>query len=430
MTHIEQLGRFIKGMALGALVAGAISTQARDAVEITGTYVPAGGGAPVTLSPRGGDSIPDLVENLVNADEEFADLETARAVNASLRYLDVADAIAMSINETAPGSGLYTATLRVAGGDTRMFGGAGVPRQQLEDEIEDYLEDNGSDDLTRLMKFISKNSALAVMSGTPHSSAAMIAQSAFDQYGFQHVRTNAEREGDMGRYELGLLAEAGFFESRGLRGQTYSLTLPFSIFERERWAVRLQIPLNYTTVEDADVFRFGPSIGVPIHIIGGSTSTEPGWRWQVTPSGGAHATASADLVAGGLLGHASLSSALGYDLGPDCHNLLISMGNQLTLVESIELNISDFTLDPDLSEQILKNGIKASLPFGQSWFADVYFVDTRFLSGDGYMDGYETVGGAIGFRRARGGIVRLGLYGNFGKNYSSANVQVGATWRF
>ena len=39
------------------------------------------------------------------------------------------------------------------------------------------------------------------------------------------------------------------------------------------------------------------------------------------------------------------------------------MGNQFTMIESMELTVADYSFDPGLSSQIMKNGLKVSVPF-------------------------------------------------------------------
>jgi hypothetical protein len=188
--------------------------------------------------------------------------------------------------------------------------------------------------------------------------------------------------------------------------------------------------LNYTKIEGAEIYRVGMTLAVPIVIIG-TLDQETPWHWQVTPSGGSQATASFDLVAGGVLNNGGLTSSLEYDLRPKFYDITLAMGNQFTAIESMEVGIGNYSFDPDVSTQIIKNGLKVSVPLGQHWAVDVYGIDTQLLGSNNFNSHYETVGGSLGWRSSSGkGYYKVGIYSNIAHEFSSQNFQLGAGWNF
>jgi hypothetical protein len=290
------------------------------------------------------------------------------------------------------------------------------------------------------LKALDARSKLSVNNGNPNSTTALLAQDTFQDYGFGESKTSAEIASGEARSGFGasLMGDVGFIEAQGLKARSYSLPIGFAWAPKhaERWALTFKIPLNWTEIEGADIFRAGLQLGVPILVIGPTRSnpapkTDPFWRWQITPSGGVQASGSADLVTGGLISNGGLSSSLEYNFGEALHHFSLTLGNQVTVFESIPLSVGDYHFDPDISAQIVKNGLRASLPLGEYWVTDLYFIDTRFFGNQTAIDGYETVGGAIGFRRSpKSPFMKVGAYANFAGGYSSANFQLGAGWNY
>lgn len=409
-----------------ALACCAAPVAAKDIIELDSQGYAAPTGPVVQSVHSGGSSIPNLVENFVQAKDQFASLSSLPFYDAQIKALGVADAIHINVDQSTT---IVTARLRTIAGLDRTFTGAS--RDDVEAQVKDFLKKEGSAELAKLLNYLNATSPLAVNTGNPNSSAALTAQGTFDDYGFTEGHTNAElEEGVEPTYEIAMRGDVGLIEAKGFKAQSYSVPISFSIYEAERWAIRAQIPLNYTKVEGAEIFRAGMNLALPIMVVGSTKEHKTPWYWQVTPSGGTQATASMDLIAGGMLNNVSLTSALEYNLGPRWHNISISMGNQITAIESMKLTISDYSFDPDVSTRILKNGLKVSMPFARRWLVDVYFIDTRFFGDPTYSDGYETVGAALGYRRAKGAFFKVGTYANIAKDYTSANVHFGTGWQF
>lgn len=417
-----------------ALALSVASLSAKDLIELQATSR----AGPAFTSPTtrnlsvGGDSIPDLVDNVISKEGEFEAFENDRFIVANLDVLGVHNVLVFDIIDNTSSGGGYSATLRSDLTDlNQSFSGSS--RDDVQDQIEDYLKENGSDEVAKILKALNRRSPLGVNAGNPNSTSSLIAQDIFQEYGFPDSQSNAQKEagGHDGGFGIGIIGDAGLIEANGYEARSYTLPLAFRIFSSKRWAVDFKIPLNYTQIEGADIYRIGTALAVPIVIIRGTPEKPSPWFWQVTPSAGSMATVSIDLVNGGILNNASLSSALGYDLGERFKNITIAMGNQITFIESMEVGAQGYSFDPDVSAQILKNGLRVSVPFGQSWVWDIYGIDTRFLGDSSYADGYETVGTALGFKpNVNGGYFKVGTYANFAEDYSSVNFQLGAGWNF
>lgn len=405
-------GRFI---ALAALLAALFSAtgavRAGDLFTLTAT-----GGPTVTVSAN---NVVDLIERAVNRSDAFAAL--GGAVTASLNYAGVANAITY----TSPVAGQTTISIPSTG-FSRTFNSTAA--------LTDFLKTDGSAEVAKFLKAMTAQSLVTITDGNPNATTARSASDAYQNYGMTFAETKKEKDANKPNTDsvgFGIIADVGTFDANGIKGTVYSLPL-FARFKlTDRVGLNLDIPINYTKIEGANAFGIGLGVGVPVKVI--PRAKDNPWYWQLTPFGGANATGSKDLAAGGLLANGGLNSLLAYDFG----RLTVSMGNHFSLHEGVPITVSGYKFDPGVSQQVIKNGIKLDVPVGKRWIFDVYGVHTKFLTAAA-VDQYITVGGEIGYRllgkndapSKKGGYLKFGLYADVGDNYTSAHAQFGSGWKF
>jgi hypothetical protein len=420
MTNINKVTRCI----LKSLLAGAVLTgvqqeaQARDLFTVTAT-----GGAPTVTV--GGNEVLGLIYDAINAQNQFSAFN-GNNLNGSLNYAGVPNAISFNVNAAGTSAFLNIPSI----GFSQSFTGAN--RSDTESQVENFLKTDGSGVLSRFLKAMSTASLVSVTDGNPNSTTAFAAYQAYNNYAMSTAETNEERESpksDSGHIALGIVADVGTFDANGFKGQAYSLPLYAHFKLTERVGLNVDIPLSYVQVESADIFGFGVGIGVPIKTI--LRTKENPWSWQLSPYGGANASASKDFLAGGLIANGGINSLLAYDFG----KVTLSMGNHFSAHESVPMTIDGYTFDPGVSQYIIKNGLKLDIPFKRRWVVDFYAVHTKFLE-DAALDQYYTVGGELGYRRLpkpgkkKSGYIKFGVYADFGKDYTSAHAQFGTGWKF
>lgn len=397
--------------------------RATDLFDVSAQSATVNGGTPTVI---GDNNLPDLIEKVIKAQDEFAPYQSAN-FRASLRYASVYNAMTFIV-----GSGGTTASLNIPiTGFSKTFNGA--TRDDVEAQIKSFLKKDGATELAKFLKAIDGKSAVAVSDGNPGSSTANSAAQSFNSYGMEMGETREEKENPRkaGGSGLGFSADVGRFEADGFKGTTYSLPLYARFKLSDRVGLNFDLPINYTKLEGAQIFGAGIGLGLPIKVI--PHAKDSPWFWQVTPSGGAIASGSQDMLAGGLLAQGGFTSLLNYDF----KNFSLSMGNQISFFQGIPLEYSDYKFDPNISQQIMKNGLKASIPFGRRWIFEVYGIHTEFLQ-SAAVDQYFTVGGDLGYRflgkadsaKKKTGYVKIGLYSQLSDRYKATNAQFGTGWKF
>ena len=377
-------------------------------------------GGPALNQTVGSSSVLDLIKNAVDAQNNFAPF-AGRGYSASLQYAGVANAMSFNINSAGT-----SATLQIPStGFSKTF--TGTSRDDVNSQITDFLKKDGESEYQKFLKAMDEQSTVAVSDGNPNSSTAMMASEAFSDYAFGEGETRAEKaagSADALRASFGVVADIGSFTSQGISGTSYSLPISMSYKFSDLVGLGVAMPLNYTEIEGAKVFSAGLTLALPIKIV--LPGDNQPWAWQLTPSGGAIASASEDMLAGGAIGQAGLSSMLTYDFG----KFSLTMGNYFGWYQGIPVTLGGYTFNPDISQQIIKNGLKVSVPIKQHWVFEAYGIHTKFLQAAA-VDQYFTVGAEIGWRSASTrSYWSIGVYSDIADNYTSTRAKIGTSWKF
>jgi len=414
--------RLCGGLVLAALAVSCGALLAADPIEITGT-------SPMGQFQASAKSLPSLVGDLIKGSGRFGNLQNEPFM-ADLRYYNQQQALHFDVTQAQPNEWRAVLTTPFkAGLINRTF--VAASREELNTQIEDYLKKEGTTDLATWLKTLSQGTPFGVGAGNPNSTTALQASSLYNEYGFSPVQTGAEREDpedQAGMMGFSIMGDVGFIRAQGYTAKTYSVCpfVPFRLSSRVRLDVG--VPLNYTEVEGAQIFRAGLQLGMPILLKKRNIREGERLRWQVAPSGSISAAGTADMLDGGLIAGAGLTSQLAYDFG----GIEVSMGNQFNVFQSLPVTVANYTFDPRLSSQIIKNGLKIGVPIASHWYVEAYAIDTELLGDARYLSRYTTLGGGVGYRAntKKRGYLMVGGYTHLGEGWSQTSFQFGTGWKF
>jgi hypothetical protein len=257
--------------------------------------------------------------------------------------------------------------------------------------------------------------------GMPMSATALLADSSFYGFGTPVDRAFAGGSNSM----IGVSFDAAEFDSKGHKGETYTfpITGAFRISDRAR--LEYATPLQYVKLSEVELFQGGLTITVPINVIGPENG-QP-WTWDVTPALVLAEAGNKEWIGGG-----ALTNLLGYRF----KNVGLAYGNYLSFFEGHRWTSADANFEKRVSQQIMKNGLKIAVQFG-NWVIDAYGIYTDYFQ-SAAIGSYFTVGGEIGRHYIwsyKGvpvdlGILSLGIYTEQGDRFSSCHVQFASAWRF
>lgn len=413
----------IRFLALG--LAGAVTLPAKLPFEAVATTALPANNIHVSAS---GSSFEDFISSLITASGQFSLLRN-QPFDARATFLGVPDAMSFSTN--ASGTRVAMALNPIA--FSRVF--TGPTSDDVDRQIREFFQKHGLEIVSDFLAAIAKQSALAVTDGNPNSATAVAANSTFLAQGFTPIDEivgglGSESSSNEGSARprfggLGIGFNAGRFEAAGFEGETLDLSLTaLSIRLGER--VRLIAPMhfNYLKIEGAQVAGLGSTIALPIRYK--LMSKENPWNWRLTPMAGVSARASVDLAGGALLWQAGLLNSVDYRVSP---KLVVCFVNQFTTHKSIKLEYGDYSFDPQIDQQILKNGIRLVAPLRRRVVADLFAVDTRFLK-DAAIEQFWTFGGSIGFRMSPRFNLTLGANYDTGDEFKSYAAGLTSAWKW
>ncbi len=385
-------------------------------------------GSPINLAV-GDSNFSNLLQNTIEANGQFAVLDDRGSISI-LNYGGVSDAMRFDINTAGTQATLNIPILSF----NKTFIGAN--RDDLYNQIKDFLRNEGADVYRRFLEAMNRKSLVAVIDGNPNSITAITARSIFEDAGFGGDEAMAKAVG-LENLNFSLMVSIGQFNTNNLQGQSYTLPLGFSYKFTDQVSTKISMPLTYWTVNGAHIYDGGFIVNVPVKILlpaenedtgGAASSWVSKLGWTLTPSLGMAAGGSQDYSAGSVMYVGGLTSMLSYDFG----RFSLTMGNSLSAMEG--LNVGNFNVGSNVNQQILKNGLKLTVPFNGKWVGETYGIYTAFLQ-EAAVSNFFTVGAQVGMRlygdgSGASGLFMLGVVGDIASNYTSFSVRFGSGFRF
>ena len=394
--------------------------QAADPFVIVATTT-SGPALTVTAS---GSSLIDFTNNLINSKGQFQGLNNT-AYTATSTFLGVPNAITYVSN--AGGTNVTLGLTPI--GFSKTFTGA--TSTDVNNQIKTFYESDGSTIYANFLKAIAKESAAAVTDGNPNAVTAQSANGAFTSQGFtstdELISSTDETAGSakprLGGFGLGF--NSGQFKAAGMKGSNTDISftgLNIGLGDK----VRLLTPVNvdYISIEGAKVYGAGVNLALPIRVQ--VMDKENPWNWRLTPLAGLNVRASEDLASGGLLWDAGLVSSVDYRVNP---TLVVCLIDQVTEHKSMTVSYGSYHFNPDIDQQILKNGVRVVVPLARRVIGDCFVIETNFLK-DAAVKQFTTFGGSLSLRTTRSYNLSLGANYDTGSDFKAWSVGLSSAWHW
>lgn len=412
--------------SVALLAMSVTAVRAHQPFEATAVTTDTGPAVTVTA---GGPNLFDFLDSLVNAQGDFQAIHN-RPFSANMTFLGVGNAITFATNNTGTAATLTLAPI----GFTRTFTGANS--QAVNDQIEDFFKKDGATTIAAFLKAIAKTSPIAVTDGNPNASTAVAANAVFASQGFTSAdefggefspddaaATGADAKPRFGGIALGM--NAGKFSAGGFDGTMYDFSVTPLNFGNDTVRLLMPVDFNYLKLDaGSEVAGAGINFALPIRV-SQMSKTNP-WNWRITPLAGINVRGSLDLASLSPLWQAGIISTVDYKAAP---KLVVSMVNQFTMHKSFSVKYDDLDFDPEIDQQILKNGFRFVTPLTRRVIADAFIVNTRFLK-DAAVKDFMSYGASLAFRVTRSWNFVLGGNYDNGKNFKAYSVGLSSAWKW
>lgn len=364
-----------------------------------------------------GHDVEQLVDDLLTQEGAFSGLAVQPAYTATLDYLGVHHAMVVS----ASAFGASVVLSIPSTGFSRTF--TGTSPNDVENQVEDFLEDDGARELAKFYEETNARTALALLDGNPRSTTALFARGAFDRFGFGARRARAGYDeahvADWGHVGLGLSVGGGAvdvddFDSLYVADAALTLGGDFG----PRAGVYLTLLGQYRDYDGASIYDAGLELGIPMMLVRPGAGGALGWT--VTPFVQTGGGGSRNLLSGGFLIGGGGVSSLSYHFD----YLDLTMGNELAYYGGVPLGeIGGIRIETELDRWITRNGMKAVLyPTGVPGVSlEAGLALTHFLAGDAAVDSYASPFAGVAVELLEFLRLRVGWESDFGENDYAAH---------
>jgi hypothetical protein len=303
----------------------------------------------------------------------------------------------------------------------------GVSSSDVNTQVDNFFEKNGAGIWAQFLKAIARTSAIAVTDGNPTSATAIDAQGLFFGTAMTPSDTLVD-QAEGGKPEFGGLAigfDTGFFTAGDFKGDTFDLSLT-ALNLGLGSSVRLEMPLafNYLTVDGARVGGAGINLVLPIQF--STMGADTPFNWRVTPVAGVSARASEDLASGVALWDFGVISTVDYKVNS---RLVLCLMDQISAYKSFTVSYGSYSFDPDVNQQILKNGVRLVTPITERVIFDFFLIETNFLQAAVTKE-FTTFGTSFSLRASRHYNLSLAANYDTGPSFSSWGIGLNSAWRW
>lgn len=279
----------------------------------------------------------------------------------------------------------------------------GGSRRASADLFYDWFKNNPQGDVNRIMERLAAVSEVDVLAGNPASLMAQMIDDGADASLFIDNRLSDEHAEQAKENQIGVGVEYSQLQTD--RGAVTKIKMPLSYTVRfdhkPGMQLDLRLPVSYQEVQGAKSYSL-PGTAVLRYPVSDN--------WTVSPALGYGIAGSEALGSGGTMYSALLTSSYvfrfdGYDL---------TMGNMVGTLKTQKVEIGDYSFEPKLSNQVLRNGLLLTKPV--AWFGgknnlEIFWVNTKMTGSDLLVDSYNVVGLSFGPGRSKTGEENTYNYG-------------------
>jgi hypothetical protein len=409
--------RVFAALAALALTTSTVHAADRDLFEIEATAGP--------LALLGGDNdLVDLIESFIDPDlgSPFNGLLGLLGYQGNLDYLGMRNAIEFTVQYDLPNAEWDVRMVIPKTGTDITF--SGLTQDDVFDELKDWVKDEGASQWFDFLRAANAATPLALLSGNPKSSVALMGDSAYRKFGYDDSRSRMGFGKPVQRW--------GAFELRVDAGMSSVNTANFS---DDLWSIDPSITLagdfgryiglsfsiigQYRDYNGAQMVDLGVELALPITLKRPDRSP---YFWQLTPFIQAAGGASKAAAAGGIFMGGGLVNALGYNQG----SFEVLMSNEIAYYGGIPaVDIAGYDFETKLSQFYFKNGLEGTWWLGAGFYADAGVHFTNFARDAAAVSWFVTPTVGVGWQLGRWMDLRVAYEADLdNKDYKAHSAQL------
>ncbi len=374
-----------------------------------------------SIKKVGGDhDLVALVQRFIRADDahEFALLAGLEGATASLDYGGASSAILLDLS----GFGTRLGVVLPSTGDTIELVGSDV--DDLSDQFASWVQSDGASTWADFLRLMNGQTPLAVLSGNPRSTVALLGDSAYRKFGLDNRRSRmgfGEAIADWGNFEFRLDGAVNSVSTLDFENGLWTFDPQLTVAGQfgRHFGISVSLITQYREYNQAQGGDVGIEIALPLTM---KRPDEGNTFWQLTPFVQAAGGASLDFAAGGLVGGGGLVSALGRRQG----SFDLFLSNEIAYYSGLPLNnIGGYDFPTSLAQVYVKNGLDVAWSMGAGFYTDFGLHLTNFRLDEAAVSWFATPGLGFGWRALGLIDARVAYEADLGSpNYQSNRLQI------
>lgn len=257
-------------------------------------------------------------------------------------------------------------------------------------DLFEYLKSSGASILNELQKKLAEMSPIDPIAGNPSSMQSRMAADDFDR-GFTQFASNVKADPTSEQSSGNLVGTGltlGNMQVGGLTTSTASIPLSYTLRNdldpRKQLTFYAPITVNNAAGAQSAGINLGVAYRFPVND-----------DWALMPSASYGVTGSADLGAAAAMTAVSITSQYTFKL----ENFDLAIGNMVGAYQTSKVSAGDYSIDPQISNTVFRNGVLASFPTvvsGRKMAFEVSLILTNYTGSALYSNRYQEVGVALG----------------------------------
>lgn len=283
-------------------------------------------------------------------------------------------------------------------------------RSGNERALEDYIRANEDNILSRILRLAVATTGTDPIAGNPSSLMNRMIESDFllgTTIGPHPENIASTTDGyDRAQRLAGFNIRFGRYTADGTESDVVDLPLTYVVpLADPRYALNFDLPLTWVQTEGADSYSGSFGLGLRLPLLD---------HWTVTPAVRFGFGGSFDLGTAAGIGSFSLTSNYRFSHG----DYRFAIGNSISYIQTFPIEYDDSSIDYDMRNVVLRNGIGASGPLGWKLFGmdttwELSVVNTQFLGSRVHTENYTDIALSLGTVASVNGFtwdsMRLGL---------------------
>ena len=268
--------------------------------------------------------------------------------------------------------------------------GTGTPSSSVTKQLNTKVENVVRTYNAPINKELAKVDSADPLGGNPSSIMGIMVENAYLLGTTDDWDTEKKDSANKNRFDGGV--RYGHYDLSGKSVDTITFPFSYTFKMDQRQQLIVSVPFTYIDTQGAQSYDGGAGLAYKYRVTD---------HWVLTPSVAYGFRGSFDLADVGHIASGTLTSKYTFDLQPaDPNSFKLTIGNMAGYYTTLPYEVKGYSVDPDLQNYVIKNGLILSKNLnnsviGRKLNVAVNFTDTEYFGSPFFVDQYNELGFSV-----------------------------------